>query len=267
MNFGKFSFYSACNIFDTLLKKVEMLKLLKMQGTPMINVDLNNLNTLEKKIYNTLSKNALIIPHIKIVQAAELCDCSISKISKVVKKLGFKNYKQFINFLYGKDIPTSFVSDELNRIKQFIEDFDSKIIDDFINLIHKHERIILFGYGPSYIVTQYFEYKLHTLTSKFSIALQDPLAVKNMADERSLVIIFTATGTFKSFDDIYRIAKDKGSTVVVVSEEYNPSLITACDNLFWLSKYNQTGELQPHEKSRTVIFIFIEEAISKLMKM
>jgi DNA-binding MurR/RpiR family transcriptional regulator len=232
----------------------------------MINVDLNNLNPLEKKIYNTLSKNVLTIPNIKIMQAAELCSCSVSKISKVVKKLGFKNYKQFMNFLYGNDISTIFISDELNRIKKFIDDFDTKIIDDFVNLIHQHERIILFGYGPSYIVTQYFEYKLHTLTSKFSIALQDPLAVKNMADEKSLVIIFTATGAFKSFDDIYKIAKEKGSTVIVVSEEYNPSLINACDNLFWLSKYNQVGKLQPHEKSRTILFIFIEEIISKLMQ-
>jgi DNA-binding MurR/RpiR family transcriptional regulator len=231
----------------------------------MINVDLNNLNPLEKKIYNTLSENVLTIPDIKITQAAELCFCSVSKISKVVKKLGFKNYKQFMNFLYGKDISVSFVSNELNRIKQFIDDFDPKIIDEFIKLIHQHERIILFGYGPSYIVTQYFEYKLHTLTSKFSIALQDPLAVKNMADEKSLLIVFTATGTFKSFEDIFKSAKDKGSTVVVVSEEYNPSLVHVCDNLFWLSKYNQPSELQPHEKSRTIFFIFIEEIINKLM--
>ncbi len=231
----------------------------------MINVDLNHLNPLEKKIYNTLSKNALTIPNIKIMQAAELCSCSVSKISKVVKKLGFKNYKQFMNFLYGNDISTSVISNELLRIKQFIDDFDSNIIEAFVKLIHQHERIILFGYGPSYIVTQYFEYKLHTLTSKFSIALQDPLAVRNMADEKSLVIIFTTTGAFKSFDDIYKIAKDKSSTVIVVSEEYNPSLINSCDNLFWLSKYNQASGLQPHEKSRTVLFIFIEEVISKLM--
>lgn len=232
----------------------------------MINVDLNHLNPLEKTIYQTLSQKALIIPNIKIMQAAELCSCSVSKISKVVKKLGFKNYKQFMNFLYGKDISIGFVSNELNRIKQFIDDFDSEIIDDFIELIQQHERIILFGYGPSYIVTQYFEYKLHTLTSKFSITLQDPLAVKNMADEKSLLIIFTATGAFKSFEDIYKTAKDKGSTVILVSEEYNPSLVNSCDNLFWLSKYNQPNDLQPHEKSRTVFFIFIEEVIHRLMQ-
>jgi DNA-binding MurR/RpiR family transcriptional regulator len=232
----------------------------------MINIDLNNLNTLEKEIYNTLTQKALSIPNIKIIQAAEFCNCSISKISKVVKKLGFKNYKQFMSFLYGETISVTFTSNELNRIKQFIDDFDAQVVDDFIELINKHERIILFGYGPSYIVAQYFEYKLHTITNKYSIAMQDALSVKNMADNKSLLVIFTATGTFKSFEDIYRTAKEKDCTVSVVSEEYNPSLVNTCDNLFWLSKYNQPSELRPHEKSRTIFFIFIEEVIHKLMQ-
>jgi DNA-binding MurR/RpiR family transcriptional regulator len=232
----------------------------------MINIDLNNLNTLEKEIYNTLTQKALSIPNIKIIQAAEFCNCSISKISKVVKKLGFKNYKQFMSFLYGETISVTFTSNELNRIKQFIDDFDAQVVDDFIELINKHERIILFGYGPSYIVAQYFEYKLHTITNKYSIAMQDALSVKNMADNKSLLVIFTATGAFKSFEDIYKTAKEKDCTVSVVSEEYNPSLVNTCDNLFWLSKYNQPSELRPHEKSRTIFFIFIEEVIHKLMQ-
>lgn len=231
----------------------------------MINIDLNNLNPLEKEIYNTLTQEVLTIPNIKIMQAADLCGCSISKISKVVKKLGFKNYKQFMNFLYGKSISITSNSDELNRIKQFIDDFDYKVIDDFIKLIDQHERIILFGYGPSFIVAQYFEYKLHTITNKYSIAMQDSLSVKNMVNNKSLLIIFTATGAFKSFEDIYQTAKDKECTVAVVSEEYNPSLVDTCDNLFWLSKYNQPSELKPHEKSRTIFFIFIEEVVQKLM--
>lgn len=232
----------------------------------MININLNNLNPLEKDIYSTLNQKALTIRNIKIIQAAEYCGCSISKISKVVKKLGFKNYKQFMSFLYGETISVTFTSNELNRLKQFIDDFDSKVVDDFIDLINKHERIILFGYGPSYIVAQYFEHKLHTITNKYSIAMQDPFSVKNMADNKSLLVIFTATGTFKSFEDVYRTAKEKNCTVSVISEEYNQSLVNACDNLIWLSKYNQPNELNPHEKSRTVFFIFIEEVIHKLME-
>ncbi len=232
----------------------------------MINIDLNNLNPLEKEIYTILNQKALTIPNIKITQAADFCNCSISKISKVTKKLGFKNYKQFMSFLYGEEISVSFTSNELNRLKQFIDDFDPKLVDDFIDLINKHERIILFGYGPSYIVAQYFEYKLHTLTNKYSIAMQDVISVTNMADNKSLLVIFTATGSFKSFEDIYINAKEKGCTVLVISEEYNPSLVNSCDNLFWLSKYNQPSELKPYEKSRTIFFIFIEEIIQKLMQ-
>lgn len=232
----------------------------------MINIDLNNLNPLEKEIYKILNQKVLIVPSIKITQAAEYCNCSISKISKVVKKLGFQNYKQFMSFLYGEPISIRVVSNELNRVKQFITDFDSQIVDDFIEILNKSERIILFGYGPSYLIAQYFEYKLHTVTSKYSIAMQDAISVENMADNKSLLVIFTATGAFKSFESIYKAAKQKGCTVLVVSEEYNATLVNACDNLFWLSKYNQPIELKPHEKTRTIFFIFIEEVIQKLMQ-
>lgn len=231
----------------------------------MINININNLNPLEKEIYSTLTQKVLTIPNIRITQAAEYCECSISKISKVVKKLGFRNYKQFMGFLYGEEISINVESSELKRLRRFIDDFDPKIVDDFIKLLSQHERIILFGYGPSYIVAQYLEYKLHTITNKFAFAMQDVLSVTNMADDKSLLVIFTATGSFKSFEDIYKNAKDKGCTVLVVSEEYNPSLINACDNLFWLSRYNQASDLKPHEKSRTIFFIFIEEVIRKLM--
>ena len=170
-----------------------------------------------------------------------------------------------MGFLYGEEISVSSETSELKRLRRFIDDFDPKVVDDFIKLLNQHERVILFGYGPSYIVAQYLEYKLHTITNKFAFAMQDVLSVTNMADDKSLLVIFTATGSFKSFEDIYMNAKAKGCTVLVVSEEYNPSLVSSCDNLFWLSKYNQSSDLKPHEKSRTIFFIFIEEVIRRLM--
>jgi DNA-binding MurR/RpiR family transcriptional regulator len=88
-----------------------------------------------------------------------------------------------------------------------------------------------------------------------------------MADNKTLLVIFTTTGTFKSFEDVYKSTKEKGCTVLVVSAEYNPSLVNSCDNLFWLSKYNQSDELLPHEKTRTVFFIFIEEVIQRLRQL
>ena len=143
----------------------------------MINIDLSNLNTLEKEIFNILMAQSKIESDIKINQAAELCSCSVSKISKFVKKLGFTNYKQYMNFLYGRDMNMLQSSSELSRIKKVIDDFDYNMVDEFIDLFDSHDRIVLFGYGPSLIVAQYFEYRLRITSNKFIISISDELSV------------------------------------------------------------------------------------------
>ena len=110
----------------------------------MIQVDLSNLNELERKIYNRLLEHSKDNPPFRINEAAEVGGCSVSKISKYVKKLGFDNYKQYIAFLYGEKISNTPESDELTRIKKFIDDFDTILVDEFIKLVNSHKKMILY---------------------------------------------------------------------------------------------------------------------------
>lgn len=231
----------------------------------MINIDFSKLNPLEHRIYEQLLQCSNLHPDLRITQAAEICSCSVSKISKFVKKLGFTNYKQFMDFLYGKEILQKKSSGELERIMHFINDFDASLIEEFIDLMSKYEKILLFGYGPSFICAQYFEYRLRICSGKFILAVGDEISLETMMDQNTLLVIFTTTGTFRSFESIYNISKNRGSKVLMIAEEYNTSLLSNCDMIFWLCKYPQSSELKPHEKSRTVFFIFIEEIINRLL--
>jgi len=69
-----------------------------------------------------------------------------------------ENYKQYIYFLYGRMQPVREFSSELERLKNFIDNFDAALVDQFAELVQAHEKIILFGYRPSFICAQYFEY-------------------------------------------------------------------------------------------------------------
>lgn len=227
----------------------------------MININHDNLNPLEKKINDTLVLLSKEVETITISQAAEACDCSISKISKFAKKLGFVNFKQYVDFLYGRGFTLKKDSAELSRIKNFIDEFDEKLVEEFIKLLESHSKIILFGYGPSFICAQYFEYKLRITTNKVVIAVQDDISVDSLMDNNSLLVIFSATGKFKSFNKIDEMARNKGCDVLVIIEEYNPLMLSEYDKIFWLSKYKQPDDLKPYEKSRIVFFIFIEEVI------
>jgi len=231
----------------------------------MINIDFNKLNPLERQIYETLLAFSKDNSNVKITQAAEACGCSVSKISKFVKKLGFNNYKQYMDFLYGKEIPQKKSSSELDRIKNFIDEFDISLVDEFIELMNSYEKIILFGYGPSFICTQYFEYKLRINTNKFIISVPDEISVEGLIDDKSLLVIFSTTGKFKSFERVYDLSKERNCQVLLIAEEYNTSLLSNCDKIFWLSKRSQSDDLQPHEKSRITFFIFIEEVIQHII--
>ncbi|MFT4145798.1 MAG: SIS domain-containing protein [Mobilitalea sp.] len=232
----------------------------------MININFSALNLLEQQIHKKLVESSKNLSTIKITEAADLCECSVSKISKFVKKLGFNNYKQYLDFLYGRELSSNHLSDELSRLRMFIDDFAEDKVDELMALIENHDKIVLFGYGPSLICAQYFEYRLRTSTNKLIIAATDEISVASMTNESTLLILLTATGTFHTFENIYNASKEKGCEVVILVEEYNSDLIHQCDKVFWLSQYPQPDNLLPYEKSRTIFFIFLEEVIQKLMR-
>ncbi len=233
----------------------------------MIKVDFEKLNPLEKKIHATLSQYSKQLDTIRITKAAELCGCSVSKISKFTSKLGFETYKQYLEFLYGRDTGSSRKSGELERIGNFLDHFDHALVEEMAQLILKHEKLVLMGYGPSYLCSQYFEYRFMTCTNKVAISTSDDVLARSISDENSLLLIFTTTGNFKSFEEIYKTTKAKGGDVAFVLEEFNSALLKQFDRVFCLSRDAQSSELAPYEKTRTLFFIFMEEVIQELMRL
>lgn len=230
----------------------------------MIRIDFSKLNSLEQEIHQKLSASILNQDSITIDEAAMICNCSMSKISKFVKKLGFKNYKQYIQFLNKRDISTPELSSELERLKQFIDDFDSSLVKDFAKEIEHHEKILFFGHGPSYLAAQYFEYKMRLTSDKYVNALSEEFMAENLMDANTLLVILTTTGNFRSFSGLYDSAKARQTKVLILCEEYNKELINSCDQMIWLSKHAQSNTLKPHEKTRTIFYIFIEELMEYL---
>jgi DNA-binding MurR/RpiR family transcriptional regulator len=232
----------------------------------MFNVDTTRLNPLGRKIVDELVAHARQHPSFTITEAAEICGCSISQVSKAIRKAGFSGYKSFIRVLYAGEQPREPALDELERLKRVIEEFDISAVDEFASLIDEHERIILFGYGPSLISAQYFEYKLRFCSGAFVTTAPDEPSARTLLEQASLLVIFTATGQYRAFGSLAQEARAKGADVVVVSEEFNPLLLDICSRYFVLSRHKQPDTLKPHEKTRTVFFIFLEEVIQRIQR-
>jgi DNA-binding MurR/RpiR family transcriptional regulator len=232
----------------------------------MIDLDLSTLNPLEEKIHEKMVAQSKSTTTIRINEAARLCGCSVSKISKFAKKLGFVNYRQYLDFLYGRLVGSKGASGELKRIQFFVENFDTAMVDELLDLIDSYPKIVVFGYGPSMLCAQYFEYRFRNCSDKMVIAVNDEVTIANIVNESTLLILLTATGKFRSFQDIYNLSKKKGCEVAMIVEEYNTKLLSQCDKIFWLSSKKQPGHLKPYEKSRTIFFIFLEEIIQVILK-
>lgn len=232
----------------------------------MININIDNINQLERKIYDTIYNAVKEDNNLNIIKASEICQVSSSKISKTAKKLGFKNYKDFIKFCRGDLLDNDrCCSNELKRISTYIENFDDSIVTNFTNNLYNYNKIVIYGLGPSFICAQYFEYKLRTCTNKSVIALNDTVQIKNIVDSDTLFIILSVTGKFSSFENICNIVSEKNAEILIIFEEYNSNKYNNASNIIYLTEYKQSNDLAPYEKTRTILFIFIEEVISKIL--
>ena len=234
----------------------------------MININLQDLNDLECSIHETIMEAAKSQDNLLITESAELCGCSTSKISKFVRKLGFDNYKQYMQYVNGEEIfeNSSLSRDEFSRIKAFMDSFDFDIVGNFVDLIQKYDKVILLGYGPTYYAMTYFEYKLRFATEKNVFAVQENQMAKNLMSEDTLVLCFSVTGVFKDFSDVYNAAKSKGAYPIVIMEEYNVNAVEKYDNIIFLTEGSQPDSFEVYEKSRILFFIFIEEICRELVK-
>lgn len=232
----------------------------------MINIDTTRLNPLEKNVLETLAGHAMSNPAPKIVEAAAICGCSVSHVSKAVKKAGFGGYKEYIHYLYFGDRPRKEPLGEIERLKRVLDEFDVALVDEFVELVVSHEKIVFFGYGPSHICAQYVEYKLRFCIDAVVAVSPDETSLRSMVDENTLLVILTTTGQYRSFHDVSIYAQSRGTDVIVVSEEFNSVLMEDCQRYFVLSHHKQSDALEPYQKTRTVFFIFFEQVVQRIME-
>ncbi|MBP2099804.1 MurR/RpiR family transcriptional regulator [Enterococcus rivorum] len=232
-----------------------------------MRIQFDRLNDLEIQIHRTLSEESKSQPNLTITQAAALTGVSPSKISKFVKKLGFLGYKEYFRFLTGKElIKRKKMNTEFSRIQEFMENFDPSTITYLADLIKKYDKIILFGYGPTNICMEYFEYKLtYTIEKNIIRATQESL-IPNLLTDNSLLLIFSVAGKFAQFDSLFEEAKKKQAKALLVIEELNSKLRLDNNEIIYLTKSQQDEQLKSHEKTRTILFMFIEEVIRELNK-
>ena len=231
-----------------------------------IRIQLSHLNDLELTIHKILSEESKT-KALTITEAAAIIGVSPSKISKFVKKIGFSGYKEYLRFITGKElVKQKKMNTEFSRIKDFMESFDPSTATYLANLINTYDKIILFGYGPTNICMEYFEYKLTYNVEKHVIRATETSLIPSLLTENTLLLIFSVAGKFAQFDSLFEEANKHKAKALLIIEELNPKLLLNKTEIIYLTKSQQDGHLASHEKTRTILFIYIEEVIHELNK-
>lgn len=232
-----------------------------------MKIQLDRLNDLEIEIHRCLMAANQDQPQMTITEAAKLADVSPSKISKLVKKMGFSGYKEYSRFLAGKElVKQKKLNSEFARIQDFMENFDASSVDYLADLIQQSEKILLFGYGPTNFCMEYFEYKLNFTLNKNVIRVSQPSLIPDLLTDDSLLLIFSVAGKFANFDPLFEEAKKHHAKSLLVMEEMNTDLSLDASEIIFLTKSHQEEHLKSHEKTRTILLMYIEEVIRKLTK-
>ncbi|MGO3779791.1 MAG: MurR/RpiR family transcriptional regulator [Enterococcus viikkiensis] len=232
-----------------------------------MQIQLDQLNDLETKIHTQLVEESQQKENLTITAAAQLTGVSPSKISKLVKKLGFSGYKEYFRFLTGKElVKRKKLNSEFARIQEFIENFDDSSVRFLADKIQQAGKILLFGYGPTNFCMEYFEYKLNFTLNKNVIRVSQPSLIPDLLTEDSLLLIFSVAGKFANFDPLFEEAEKHHAKSLLVMEELNPTLSLDASEIIFLTKSQQDEHLKPHEKTRTILLMYIEEVIRELSK-
>ncbi|MCD5324245.1 MULTISPECIES: MurR/RpiR family transcriptional regulator [Pontibacillus] len=232
----------------------------------MLRLDTDKLTKLEKEVHGKVSGLVAENDRLKIIEAAEICEVSPSKVSTLVRKLGFSNFKQYKLYFSGQQVEweSEKRTEEIERLMLFLENFDKQIVDDFVSIYHKFNKIIIYGLGPSFISAEYFAYKLDIVSDKKIKVTHSEDYAEQMVDEDTLLIVLSVTGKFSSFETLFQKTKEKNAEIMLILEEYVNTQHSLADYVFHLSKFNQSDELLPFEKTRTIFFIFMEEIAARL---
>ena len=231
----------------------------------MVKIDFSKLNSLEKKIYVEIEPIIKKNHHISITELSILSKVSTSKLSKFSKKCGLESFKQFKNYIAGiEQVEPQKSSIEIQRVREYLNNFDYKMVEQFVDQIKNCKKLIIFGYGPSFFCAEYFAYRLRTLTNIFVTVTHEDAIIENSANQDTILLVLSCTGKFKSFDEL--VNKLNYHRVIFIFEEFRHFPQLNQHSIFYLTTDTGNPNLLPYEKSRTLFFIFLEEILQTVIR-
>lgn len=187
------------------------------------------LNKIDENIARILYSERHDIANKNISEVAEHCNVSPSKITKYCKKIGLDGFKELKFKMMTYDVVPSSTSQSFLSLRQkneeFWEKFDYQKFDEFKQLLLETEKIVFFGKGPSYHLSEFFAPRLRILLNKEVNSYVDDLLMdmelENNAKEKVIVFLTASSATDTVNEKIEKAHRNPKNKVVVICENGN----------------------------------------------
>lgn len=203
-----------------------------------IDIMSNTLTTVESEIAEYISKHPQTIKELSMQELAQKAHVSLSAVSRFVKRLGYKGYREFlVDFTYqlavseqgmfvdtekeefGNDIPLNLLNQDKVALSETHRLLDTKKINEAAKMLFHAEKILCYGIGASELVARDFILKL-VRVHKLAYLIPDVDFGKVLIEqlsEKDVVFAVSYSGNKKEVLEIARSAKLKGKQVITLT--------------------------------------------------
>lgn len=216
---------------------------------------MGELSTTEQNIVHYVLKNMDAVKQMTIRELADKCYVSATTLFRLVKKLGFNGYVDFLQALNqtnenktAMQIPSIIYADHyrdnyLNNVVEAVKVITDDKMRRFYNIMEKQPRIYLLAQGPCEDVAKYFYRILSVLDFDVFLPLND-YEIQNMLNRvrsEDLLMVFSYSGKNQH---LIHIMEQVSSCVTPTIMSITRSDNNAIQNMSNLNFYYFADEIQ-----------------------
>lgn len=209
----------------------------------------NNLTKKEKVLINYINKNSQKMEQITISAFAKANTVGYSVVYKLIKKLGFKGYREFIISLAAQETTFKALNHEFFGNHSILKEHYKKLMDlndatinfeelqMFTNWINDNRKhcIYLAGIGNSGLGAEDLANKLYRFGLRSICLNKDDDSILMHASlilPEDIIILFSLSGKTTTIVEAARLAKQNNAKIVVVTSQDKSELLTYADWIF-----------------------------------
>lgn len=202
--------------------------------------DTSHFSDIDFQLTNYIQDNPKTVSDLKLKELSSMLYVSESAIVRYCKKIGLTGFNelkyQLKNELALKkqnNFKTR-VETEIESFKDFIEKISLEKVNKLTGLICSEYPLYIHGSSLSLIPANYLHTVLNTLDRE-SILVKDIHLINSISrtiQKNSTIIIISSMALNKTYESVFKSAKEKGSNTVLITSNHESSLISQADFSF-----------------------------------